>query len=108
MAGGILEELGDSGITGRELDVARGGLRAELLLAEEDSGARMHRIGSSQLLHGEVLEVQEVIERIGAVGADDVAAIAAELTTAPRVLSAVGPFSPDRFDPDRLGLVPAG
>ncbi len=108
VAGGILEELGDSGITGRELDVARGGLRAELLLAEEDSGARMHRIGSSLLLHGEVLEVQEVIERIGAVGADDVAAIAAELTTAPRVLSAVGPFSPDRFDPDRLGLVPAG
>ena len=105
VAGGILEELGTSGITGRELDVARGGLRAELLLAEEDSGARMHRIGTSLLLHGDVLEIEDVIERIGAVSSESVAAVAAELVAAPRVLSAVGPFSPARFDPERLGLV---
>ena len=35
--------------------MAKGNLRADMLLAGEDSGARMSRIGASLLLHGEVL-----------------------------------------------------
>ena len=53
---GELELLADHGITDRELAVAKGNLRAEMLLSGEDSGARMGRIGARLLLHGEVLD----------------------------------------------------
>jgi len=99
-----LAELGTDGITDRELAIARGNLRAEMLLASEDSGARMSRIGTSLLLHGEVLEVDDVLERVEAVTRADVAEVAAELAAAPRTLSVVGPFDADDFDPGALGL----
>ena len=42
---GELELLAEHGITDRELAIAKGNLRAEMLLSGEDSGARMSRIG---------------------------------------------------------------
>ncbi len=87
-----LGDLGAHGITERELRVAAGNLRAEMLLAGEDSGARMGRIGAAQLLYHEVLPVDEVLARIESVTIEDVRAVAAELAAAPRTLSVVGPF----------------
>ena len=66
---GELELLATDGVTERELAVAKGNLRAEMLLSGEDSGARMSRIGASLLLHGEVLSVDEVLARIDGVDA---------------------------------------
>ncbi len=86
------------GITDRELAVAKGNLRAEMLLSGEDSGARMSRIGASMLLHGEVRPVDQVLARIDAVERDEVLAAAQELVDAPRTLSAVGPFDEGAFD----------
>ena len=95
---GELELLATHGITDRELAVARGNIRAEMLLSGEDSGARMSRIGASMLLHGEVHPVDQVLARIEAVTREDVLALAATLAEAPRTLSAVGPFDEDAFD----------
>jgi predicted Zn-dependent peptidase len=95
---GELELLATHGITDRELAVAKGNLRAEMLLSGEDSGARMGRIGASMLLHGEVQGIDEVLARVESVGRDDVLAQAQELVAAPRTLSAVGPFDEDAFD----------
>jgi predicted Zn-dependent peptidase len=94
---GEIELLADHGITDRELAVAKGNLRAEMLLSGEDSGARMSRIGASQLLHGEVRAVDDIVERINAVSPDEVAAEALALAQAPRTLSAVGPFDEEAF-----------
>ena len=99
-----LESLGRQGITPRELAIAKGNLRAEMLLASEDSGARMSRIGSSLLLHGQVLEVDEILDRVEAVTLDDVAQAATDLAAAPRTLSVVGPFDEGDFDSRALGL----
>jgi predicted Zn-dependent peptidase len=93
-----LETLATSGVSGRELVVAQGNLRAEMLLSGEDSGARMSRIGASLLLHGEVLSVDEVLAKIEAVSLEEVQSVAAELAAAPRTLSAVGPFDAEAFD----------
>jgi len=93
-----LELLATEGVTERELAVAKGYLRAEMLLSGEDSGARMSRIGASLLLHGEVLTVDEVLARIDAVGPAQVLEVAAELAGAPRSLSAVGPFDARDFE----------
>jgi predicted Zn-dependent peptidase len=95
---GELELLAVHGITDRELAVAQGNIRAEMLLSGEDSGARMSRIGAAALLHGEVRSVDEILARIEAVGLEDVLAVADQLVQAPRTLSAVGPFDEDAFD----------
>ncbi len=99
-----LARLGADGITGRELTIAKGNLRAETLLACEDSGARMSRIGASLLLHGEILTVDEVLARMEALTLDEIHAAAKELVAAPRTLSVVGPFGESDFDTHALGL----
>jgi predicted Zn-dependent peptidase len=101
---GELELLAAQGITDRELAVAKGNLRAEMLLSGEDSGARMSRIGASLLLHGEVQKIDEVLARVEAVGRDEVLARAQELVEGPRTLSAVGPFDEEAFD-DHVGAL---
>jgi predicted Zn-dependent peptidase len=99
-----LARLGADGITERELAIAKGNLRAETLLACEDSGARMSRIGAGLLLHGEVLSVDDVLARVQALTLEEVHAAATELVAAPRTLSVVGPFDGSEFDTDSLRL----
>ena len=101
---GELELLAVDGITERELAVAKGNLRADLLLSSEDSGARMNRLGSSLLLHGEVRTMDQLLARIEQVDLDDVQRAATRLASSPRTLAAVGPFDPDVFDSAALGL----
>ena len=100
-----LAVLGAEGITERELAIAKGNLRAETLLACEDSGARMSRIGASLLLHGEILTVDQILGRVEALTLEEIHAAAEELVAAPMSLSVVGPFGESDFDgvPLRLG-----
>ncbi|MGH9016136.1 MAG: M16 family metallopeptidase [Acidimicrobiales bacterium] len=95
---GELDRLAHDGITARELAVARGHLRAETVLSLEDSGARMSRVGSSLLLHGHVLDVDELLERVDAVTVENVAEVARLLADEPRTLSVVGPFERGDFE----------
>jgi predicted Zn-dependent peptidase len=94
---GELDLLAEAGVTERELAVAKGNLRAEMLLSGEDSGARMSRVGASLLLHGEVLTVDDVLARIQAVTRQQVLEVAGQLATSPRTISAVGPFDAEEF-----------
>ncbi|MHB8220130.1 MAG: M16 family metallopeptidase [Acidimicrobiales bacterium] len=105
---GEIEQLAEGGITSRELDVAKGNLRADMLLSAEDSGSRMSWLGSSLLLHGEVRSVEELLARIDEVGPGDVRQAAEVLADAPRTLSVVGPVETDGMDPAALGLVDRG
>ena len=98
IVGGELELLAGDGVTERELAVAKGNLRAELLLSGEDSGARMSRLGASLLLHGEVLAVDGVDATQQLVDRAQVLEVAAELARAPRTLSAVGPFDASELE----------
>ncbi|MGH9166198.1 MAG: M16 family metallopeptidase, partial [Acidimicrobiales bacterium] len=88
-----LSSLAGGGLTERELDVARRHLAGELALSLEDSAARMNRIGRSQLVHGEVLSVDEQVARITAVTADDAARVAASVLGGPQTLALVGHVS---------------
>jgi predicted Zn-dependent peptidase len=87
-----LDRLVADGITAHELDLARGHLRAETLLALEDSAARMSRIGRSLLLHHEVLTVDDLLARIDAVTVDQVAAAARRVLGSPRTVVVLGPL----------------
>jgi predicted Zn-dependent peptidase len=99
-----LADLEENGITERELALAKGHLKADTLLALEDSGSRMGRIGASLLLHGEVLEIDAIAERIDAVTTEDVATLAARVLGGARTLAVVGPFSPEEFDTAALRI----
>jgi predicted Zn-dependent peptidase len=55
----------------------------------------MSRIGKAELVHGEVLPVDELLARIDAVTPDDVRAVADDVLRRPLSLGIIGPF-PDR------------
>src|SRR4051812_4023028 len=93
-----LDRMKSSGITKSELDMAIGHLKGTMALSLEDSAARMSRIGRSQLVHGEVQTVDEVMKAIDEVTLDDVARAAEDLLSRDRVLAVVGPFEADAFE----------
>jgi predicted Zn-dependent peptidase len=97
-----LEAMASSGMTRRELEVAQGHLVGELALSLEDSAARMSRIGRNQLVHGKVLTVDEVVERIAAVTLDDANEVAARILGNDQVLAVVGPVEESAFDTPRV------
>lgn len=87
-----LEKLADGGITEAELRRSQGQLRGGLVLGLEDSGSRMTRLGKSELTYGELLSVDEALERVEAVTLADVQALAQDLASRPRTTVRVGPF----------------
>jgi predicted Zn-dependent peptidase len=87
--------LAASGLTAGELDNARGHIRGSMALGLEDTGARMSRIGHSQLVHGRVLSLEEVEARLTALNLDQVNKVAARWLSEPRTVACVGPFEPD-------------
>lgn len=88
--------VAEQGITAAELERGKGQLRGGLVLGLEDTGSRMTRLGKSELVHGELLSVDEILDRIGAVSVDDVHAVASDLLAGQPSLAVVGPFDEDR------------
>ena len=86
-----LAKVAASGITAEELARGKGQLRGGLVLGLEDSASRMSRIGKAELVHDELLSIDEVMARIDAVSLEDVRAVAAEVFSRPEVLAVVGP-----------------
>jgi predicted Zn-dependent peptidase len=86
------------GLDAEELERAKGQLRGSIVLALEDSGSRMSRIGKADLLQGEVVGLDEAVARVNAVTLDDVHQLAQQLLTSDPALAVVGPFDDaDRF-----------
>lgn len=86
------ERLADSPITPAELERSLGQLCGGLVLGMEDTGSRMSRLGKAELVHGELLSLDESLERVRAVTAADVQELAADLASRPRTVVRVGPF----------------
>jgi predicted Zn-dependent peptidase len=80
------------GITEQELALGIGQLRGGTVLGLEDTGSRMSRIGKSELVYGQHLSVDEVLERIGGVTLDEVRRVADELLAATPATAVVGPY----------------
>jgi predicted Zn-dependent peptidase len=89
---GELDRLDERGITERELLMAKSHLLGSLALSLEDSGARMSRLGRSQLVHGRVPPVDEIERRLQAVTLADVDRVIRAALAGPRVVAGVGPF----------------
>ncbi|WP_432501252.1 M16 family metallopeptidase [Kineococcus arenarius] len=90
-----LAELADSPLEAEELERGIGQLAGGMVLGLEDSGSRMNRLGKSELVHGQFLDVDGVLARLRAVTAEDVRSMAADLLSRPRSVTVVGPFADD-------------
>jgi predicted Zn-dependent peptidase len=74
-------------------------LKGSLVLALEDTGSRMSRLGKGELLYVDLLSVDDMLAKIDAVTPDDVRAIAAEVLVNPASLAVIGPFDDHDFAP---------
>jgi predicted Zn-dependent peptidase len=93
-----------------ELIRSRENLKGRMVLGLESTGARMGRLGGAVLNDMPVLSTDEVIERVDALGIEDVRALAAELFDPERLsIAGVGPQT-DGFDTAMAPLraAPAG
>ncbi|ASN51631.1 pitrilysin family protein [Sinomonas sp. R1AF57] len=92
LMGAELEKLAEHGITEEELRKAVGQLSGGIVLALEDTGSRMSRLGRAELVSGEFQDIEETLAQISAVTADEVQDLARLLANAPRTVTVVGPF----------------
>ena len=83
-----------------ELELNREQLKGGLLMALENTSARMARLAKCMLYHGRILPIHEVIQHIDAVTASDVQAAAQELFQPGRCcMTVVGPKPPKPLSP---------
>lgn len=93
-----LHELAADGPTEQELAKVTGQLTGGTVLALEDSGSRMSRLGSAELGTGEFVDLEESMRRIRGVSSADVRELAAELAEGPAVVQIVEPSDDDDGD----------
>jgi predicted Zn-dependent peptidase len=87
-----LEDVAAGNVRPGELERAKENLKGRLLLSMESTSNRMSRLGKALVTGTDLLSAEELIERIDAVGAADVAALAAELLALDRLSAAgIGP-----------------
>lgn len=86
-----LNKLAHHGISDTELTKVVGQLAGGTVLALEDTGSRMSRLGSAELTTGEFYDLEETLNRVRAVTPDHVQALARELAQGPTVVQIVAP-----------------
>ncbi|MGQ0841158.1 M16 family metallopeptidase [Actinokineospora sp.] len=89
----VLRDVARDGFTDAEVARGKGQLRGGLVLGLEDTSSRMSRIGKGELSFGDYLTVEQTLERIAAVTAEDVAALARNLLSRPLAAAVVGPYA---------------
>ncbi len=93
-----LDRVVAEGLSDAEIDAARGHLVGALAMSLETSASRMRRLGRAELIEGEIPSLEELVARLDAVTADDVARVVDRaFAGAPRSLAVVGPHSASEF-----------
>lgn len=82
-----------------ELNRAKQHLKGQLVLGLESTSQRMMRLGKSEISHGKILSVDELIERIDNVTSKDIQNLANKVFDENKmVLTVIGPFKTDEFE----------
>ncbi len=87
-----IDRVRQDGITAEELDRSKESMKGQLVLGLESTRSRMSRLGKSAVTKGELLSMDELVERIDAVTGDDVRALADRLFSGPQVLAMIAPL----------------
>lgn len=87
------------GITDEEHKRSQDNIKGSLILNLESTGHRMGRLGKAEIIGGEILALDDIVDRINSITKDDINSLAKELVGQGKmVLSVVGPFEHDTFD----------
>jgi len=89
----VLADVAENGMTNEEITRAKGAVRGSLVLSQEDSGSRMSRIGKSEIVYGEIMGFDEILNEISSVTAEAVRKVAGEFLLQRPTLALVGPFT---------------
>ena len=84
-----LRDVGAGNLRAGELERAKENVKGRLLLSLESTSTRMTRLGKALITGVPIVSVEETVERVNAVTAEDVVRLAVELF-APEALSAAG------------------
>ncbi|MBW3580440.1 MAG: insulinase family protein [Actinobacteria bacterium] len=107
LVNGELDRLLDSGVSERELEVAKGYVVGSTLLALEDSGSCMGRIAGEVLVHGEVTDLDETLDRYRRATCSDVdRALRRVAGSGQRSVAVLGPLRRSRVEEMVAGLTP--
>lgn len=88
-----MDKLHRENITAAELARSKESLKGQLVLGSESTRSRMTRMGKNIVTNGELLSLNELVERIDAITLDDVARVADMAFSEERVLALIGPHS---------------
>ena len=95
--GSELRRLHGEGITADELERSKEHVKGRMVLSSESTAARMSRIAKSVLFDMPLLSLDEMISRVDAVSADDVAELARDLYAPEKLSAAAVAPNEDRF-----------
>jgi predicted Zn-dependent peptidase len=107
---GEAERMAEDGLKAEEFERAKGHVKGSMVLSLEETSGRMSRLGRSETGHGEILSIDEMLDRVERVSLADANAVAAKVLSRPMSLTVLGPFDDDAFggsDPDALAEVAA-
>jgi predicted Zn-dependent peptidase len=88
-----LQDVADGGLTEEEFERAKGHMKGSLVLSLDDPSGRMSRLGKSEISHGDILTVNEMLRRIDAVSYDTARTVAKRVLSQSMALAVIGPFS---------------
>jgi len=95
---GEIENITGEDVDENELNRAKQHITGQLVLGLENTSHRMMRLGKSELAQGKIYSVNELIDKINKVSADDVKRVAARLLEKEELhLAVIGPFNTDKF-----------
>ena len=95
----ILHDVADNGLTQEEISRAKGAVSGSLVLSQEDTGSRMSRIGKSELVYGQVMSFDQILQEIADVTPEQIKEIARQSLPISPTLAVVGPFrSASKFE----------
>ncbi len=95
----VTHDVAENGLTDEEIFRAKGSVSGSLVLSQEDTGSRMSRIGKSELVYGEIMSFDEILNKIAKVTPEEIRAVAMALLPKPSTLAIVGPFkSTSKFE----------
>jgi predicted Zn-dependent peptidase len=90
-----LQDVGDGGLSEEEFERAKGHMKGSLVLSLDDPSGRMSRLGKSEISHGEILTVNDMLKRIDAVSYEGAKTVAKRVLSQVMSLAVIGPFSKD-------------
>jgi predicted Zn-dependent peptidase len=95
---GEIDKLKEKGVTEEELHRSKEHLKGQMVLGMENTGTRMIRLGKSEIIQGEILSLDELVERIDRVSSADVLRVAQKVFGSNGLfLAAIGPLDEDKL-----------